>query len=149
MKTTKKLKISWKSFIIVTLITSLWVHAWETFRYLSFIRPSLIEDFGEGVALFDLPRFLIWGFWDTLLTGLIVFSLVLFTIVYGNNGGYRTKSIVFSWLFFFGLFWVGMYNMQLADLELTLLSIVLSFVEVVIAVIIADKLSERFSLTRD
>lgn len=53
-----------KEFIIITLITSLWVHASEVFRYFIFIRPEIHDYLSvvPEVADMNLIIFMIWGF---------------------------------------------------------------------------------------
>ncbi|MEM8808076.1 MAG: hypothetical protein AAGF01_18810 [Cyanobacteria bacterium P01_G01_bin.38] len=136
-----------RQFILVTLITSLWVNASEVFRYFVFVMPTLRQSLSaiEGVAPMDWGVFAIWGVWDMLLTGLIVFMFWLFAQRYGNNLRSVIIAGTISWLFFFMLFWLGMVNMGLAEWSLLALALSLSWVELVVASLIASRLYSIFN----
>ncbi|MBX2863646.1 MAG: hypothetical protein KTR27_08825 [Leptolyngbyaceae cyanobacterium MAG.088] len=131
-----------KQFILITLITSLWINVSEVFRYFVFVMPSLRQSLATlaNVAPMNWGVFAIWGGWDTLLTGLVVFMVWLFSQQYGNNLRSALMAGTISWLFFFVLFWVGMVNMGLAEWSLLGIALPLSWVELVIASGIAAKL---------
>lgn len=135
-------KFNIKQFILVTLITSLWVNASEVLRYFVLVMPSLRQSLAaiDEVAPMNWRVFAIWGGWDTLLTCLIVFMFWLFAQRYDNNLRSAIVSGTVSWLFFFVLFWVGMVNMGLADWSLLELALMLSWIELVVASVIAGKL---------
>lgn len=134
-----------KDFIVITLITSLWVNASEVFRYFVLVRPEMHEylSYVPNVADMNLAIFSIWGLWDTLLTGLYVFLFWLCSHVFGNN----LKSVVISgfmsWCFFFVLFWVGMANMNLSSWNYLLIVLPLALIETLIATLIASKLYSK------
>jgi hypothetical protein len=134
-----------RQFVIVTLITSLWIHVSEVFRYFVFVMPTLRRTLSnvEGVAPMNWGVFAIWGFWDTLLTGLVVLMFWLFAQRYGNTTRSVIVSGTISWLFFFVLFWIGMVNMGLAEWSLLALALALSWLELVVASFIASKVYEQ------
>ncbi len=138
---------SWKEFVVTTLLTSIWINISEVFRYFVFVMPEMRSFLSEisNVAPMNLTVFSIWGAWDTLLTGLTVFIFWLYAQKFGN----RFRSIIISgtlsWALLFVLFWVAMVNMGLAKGALLLITLPLSWIELVVASFIASKLYSRYA----
>lgn len=134
-----------KQFLVVTLITSVWVNISEVFRYFVLVMPRLkaIFDSKTGVAEMDWIIFTIWGFWDTLLTAVLVFIFWLYSKSYGFN----IKSAVISgsivWGAVFVIFWVATANMGLSDWNMLLITLPLSWFEMVVGAWIALKLYNK------
>ncbi len=134
-----------KDFIVITIVTSLWVNASEVFRYFVLVRPEMHEYLSvvPNVADMNWGIFAIWGLWDTLLTALYVFLFWLCAQTFGNN----LKSVVISgfmsWCFFFVLFWVGMANMNLSSWSYLFIVLPLALIETLVAAFIASKLYLR------
>ena len=105
-----------KEFVLITLITSLWVHVYQLVRFFAYVREEL-QSFLSAVPnvapMDNLGTLLIWGAWDTLLSGLYVFLFWLCAQVFGNNRKSILLSGTMSWCFFFVLYWVGTANMNL------------------------------------
>ena len=145
MKTTFK----WTDFLIITLITSIWVNASEVFRYFIIVRPEMqvyLAALNNAVDM-NLNIFLIWGLWDTLLSGLLVLIFWLYTQVFGNNIKSITLSAITSWCLFFVLFWIGMANMGLSRWAFLPLVLPLALFETLLASTIAARLYARKSPT--
>ena len=127
-------------FILAVLLVSLWVNASEVFRYFVIVMPETraFLSMVPNIAPMNLPVFLIWGVWDTLLTASIVFMFWLVSQAFGNN----TRSVVIagfaSWVFFFVLFWVGMFNMSLTQPKLAVIALSLALLETLVASYIAS-----------
>ncbi|MDA0525371.1 hypothetical protein [Methanococcoides alaskense] len=137
-----------KDFIIITLITSIWVNISELFRFFAYAKPELVNFFSAlpNVApMNDLGTLLIWGVWDTLLTALFVYLFWLFAQTFGNNNKSILGSAIMSWCFFFVLYWVANANMNLADWSSLLVILPLALLETVVASYIASKLYLRKS----
>ncbi|OUS24272.1 hypothetical protein A9Q99_25415 [Gammaproteobacteria bacterium 45_16_T64] len=134
-------------FVIITLITSVWVQASEVFRYLVIVRPEMQSYLSAvpEVASFTLPIFLIWGVWGTLLTGLMVFVFWLCAQSFGNNRQAVVISALVSWCFFFLLFWIGMANMQLSSWEFIVWVLPFALMETTVATFIASALYSKHS----
>lgn len=134
--------INWKQFIIITLITSIWINASEVFRYFVFVmeRTKAFFPNQEGVAEMNLGIFSIWGFWDTLLTAVMVFVFWLCTNVFGNNIRTILLSATFVWAAVFVIFWVATANMGLADWNILWITLPLSWIELIIGAWIVSKL---------
>ena len=131
-----------KQFVIICLITSIWVHISEVFRYFVFVIPKTKAFFEgkEGVAEMDWGIFAIWGVWDTLLTVMTVLMFWLYAQVFGNNLRSVMVSGTLSWAFFFVLFWVGTANMGLSSWRILLITLPLSWLETVAASYISSRL---------
>jgi len=134
-----------KDFIVITIITSLWVNASEVFRYFVLVRPEMHEYLSAipNVADMNWGIFAIWGLWDTLLTALYVFLFWLCAQAFGNNLKSVLVSGFMSWCFFFLLFWVGMANMNLSSWSYLLIVLPLALIETLVAALIASKLYLR------
>jgi hypothetical protein len=137
----------WRAFVLTCLATSLWVNASEIFRYFVFVKPMMRSALATvpGVAPMDLPVFLVWSAWDTVL----VLMSVLFYWLYAQQFGASLKSALvagtLNWLFFFVLFWIGLMNMGLARISLVAIALPLAWLECVIACWVAQKCMQRFS----
>lgn len=138
-------EFSWGRYIVVTLLVSLWVHASEVFRYLVIETPRLREFLSAipGIAPMDLGIFMIWGAWDTVLTGMMVVIFWLYAQKYGNNGRSVIVGGTLAWVGFPLLFWWALPTMALAPVSLALLALVMTWVECVVAALIASKLYRR------
>lgn len=131
-----------RKFIMVTLVTSIWVNISEVFRYFVFVMPEMRSSLAvvDGVAPMSISVFAIWGLWDTLLTALTVFMFWIYSQQFGNNLRSVVISASFSWAFLFVLFWLGMVNMGLASWSILAITLPLSWIELVVASYIASKM---------
>lgn len=137
-----------KDFILIALITSLWVNASELVRYFGYVRPKMQEYFSnipQMGTIWEVQILAVWGFWDTLITALYVFLFWLCAQVFGNNVKSILISGVMSWLFFFVLYWVASANMFLASWSNLLVVLPMALVETVVASYIASRLYLRKS----
>lgn len=132
-----------KDFIVVTLITSIWVNISELFRFFVFVQ-SAMQDFLPNVPdlapMNEVGILLVWGAWDTLLSALMVFLFWLCAQVFGNNSKSVLISGVVAWSFFFVLFWVGTANMNLADWDSLRIILPLALIETLVASFVASRL---------
>ncbi len=145
-----KSEFNLKSFVIIVLITSIWINASEVFRYFILVMPKVKAYWGnlESVADMNWTIFGIWGIWDTLLTAMIVFLFWLYTQRFGNNIRSILISAVLAWVFFFVLYWVGVANMGYSDWSILWITLPLSLIELIIANFIASKLYKRFEYAK-
>jgi hypothetical protein len=135
-----------KHFIIITLITSIWVHAYQLIRFFAFVREELRSFLSmvPNVAPMDnLGTLIIWGAWDTLLAALYVFLFWLCAQVFGNNRKSVLLSGLVSWCFFFVLYWTGTANMNLIGWQTLLMILPLTFLEPLVASMIASTLYSK------
>jgi len=135
-----------KDFILITLITSLWVNIAELVRYFGYVRPQMqeylavIPNMGK---IWDPQILAVWGFWDTLLTVLYVLLFWLCAQVFGNNGKAVAISGLMSWAFVFVLYWTATANMFLASWTTVFVALPMALVETLVASYIASKLYLR------
>ncbi len=131
-----------KQFLIITLLTSIWIHISEVFRYLVLVIPRIQTylDNKEGVAVMDLGIFSIWGLWDTLLTTVLVFVFWLYSKVFGNNRTSIFVSGTIVWLAVFVIFWVATANMGLTSWNILFITLPLSWLEMIIGTWVASRL---------
>lgn len=139
-------KFNFKHFSIITLLVSIWINISEVFRYFVLVMPrvKLFFDNKLGVADMDVGIFMIWGFWDTLLTGVLVFTFWLYSKVFGNS----TPSILISgtlvWVAVFVVFWVATVNMGLSEWDILWSTLPLSWLEMIVGTWIASKLYKKY-----
>lgn len=135
-----------KSFVLVVLLTSIWVHASEVFRYFVLVIPRVKSYWNhvESVADMNWAIFGIWGIWDTILTAMTVFLFWLYSQRFGNNRRSIVSSALLAWIFFFVLYWVGAANMGYSEWSLLWITLPLSLLELIIANFIAANLYKRF-----
>ena len=137
-----------KQFVIITLITSIWIHIGETARAMLVAFPRMKDFFGDriniiGLDQIDISHALIWGVWDTLLTAVLVFIFWLCAQAFGNN----LKSIFISGTVTsfatIGVFWIATVNSGLGEWSAAFVIMPFAWIELVIGAFIASKLYER------
>ncbi len=140
-------KLRLYDFVVITLLTSIWVNISELARYLPYVRPEMMDYLSSipHMGEMNLQVLLVWGFFDTLLTALYVFSFWLCAQAFGNSFKAVLISGVFSWLFFFVLFWIGSANMFVARWSNVLIVLPLALLETIVASYIASILYRRRS----
>ncbi len=138
-----------KSFLLITLITSIWINASDVFRYFMFVMPRMKEFFPgrNDIAKMDWEIFSIWGLWDTLLTASLVFITFLFVTVFGNSLKSIFSAATMVWLAIFMIFWVATANMGLSNWSILWITLPLSWAEMVIGAWLANKLFVKYKLS--
>jgi len=138
-------KFNIKTFTIVTLLTSIWIHISETFRYEVFVAPRvrLFFENKSGVADMDTGIFIIWVFWDTLVTAVLIFTFWLYSRVFGNTNRAVLISGTLVWLAIFVVFWVATVNMGLSEWKALGVILPLCWLEMIIGTWIASKLYKK------
>lgn len=133
---------SWtQTFIAVTL----WINLSEIFRYFVFVMPMtratlfMVPD----VAPMNLPVFLIWGAWDTLLTVMAIWIYHLHEVRFGATRQAVLLAGTTCWATLFLLFWIAMLNMNLARLGTALVALPLAWIEMIVAAFIAQRSARR------
>lgn len=137
---------NFKHFVIITLLTSIWINISEVFRYFVLVMPRVKSFFDdkEGIADMDLEIFAIWGFWDTLLTGVLVFVFWLYSRVFGSSNRAVLISGTIVWSAVFVIFWVAIANMGLLEWEILWIALPLSWLEMIVGTWIASKLYKKY-----
>lgn len=127
-----------RSLGLALLLNFLWINASEVFRYFAFVMPLMRSSLPQiqDVAPMNLPVFMVWGVWDTVLvlaaTGLSWVLLERFgpTI---RNATYAGSAI---WATVFIILWLGLWNMNLATTQVVLTALPLAWLEMLIAALI-------------
>lgn len=102
-------KFNLKHFVIITLITSIWIHIGEVARAILVAFPRMEAFFADRMEIgaMEISNALIWGARDTLLTAILVFIFWLCAVAFGNN----LKAIIISGtttaLATIGIFWIA------------------------------------------
>lgn len=129
---------SYKPLLIATGLNMIWINLSEVFRYFAFVMPMMRDAFPvlPEVAPMNIPVFLVWGIWDTIL----VLSVCMIAWLSLDKFGTSTKSTVLIgtgiWASIFVILWLGLFNMNLATPQILLTALPLAWIELVVAVFI-------------
>jgi hypothetical protein len=137
-----------RKLITISLLASIWQQFSQFLRYLFIVKKEVQTTLSTvpNVAIIDVPIFIIWGLWVTVITLLIVFVHYLYTEKFGRSIYSTLVSGTISWMFFYLLFWVGLAQMNLARWQFVPYVLILAWIETIITVFIADKLFKKYSL---
>ena len=127
-----------RPFWIALAMNLVWINASEVFRYFAFIMPMMREALPGvvDVAPMNLPVFLIWGLWDTVLVVVTTTIIWLGLALKGSSIGMTIAAGSFVWLTVFVILWLGLFNMNLATPEILGVALPLAWVEMVVAAFI-------------
>ena len=134
-----------KQFIIITLLTSIWINIGEVFRAVVIAFPR-IKDFFEGkmvVGEMAVSNALIWGLWDTILSAVLVFIFWLTAKSFGNNLKSILISATVTTFATIGIFWIATVNTGLGEWSTAFIVLPVAWIEMVIGAWIASKLYAR------
>jgi len=142
-------KFNFKTFIIISLITSIWINIAEVARAM-FVAFPLMEKFIAGripIGSMEISNALIWGGWDMLLTIVLVFIFWLCSVAFGIN--FKTILISGTTTAFatIGVFWIATVNTGLGEWSTAFILFAIAWVEMIIGAWIVSKLyaSKRFN----
>jgi hypothetical protein len=113
----------------------LWINLSEVFRYFIFIMPMMREALAgvPDAAPMNLPVFLIWGIWDTVL----VLATTGFSWLILERFGTYLRIVIGAgtalWAAIFVILWLGLWNMNLASLPIMAVALPLAWIEMVVA----------------
>ena len=136
-----------KTFTVITLITSIWIVLSETWRYFALVMPRVKAHWNgmAGIADMNPVIFLIWGLWMIILSTMTVFICWLYQERFGNDNKTIIVAGTIVWLLFFVLFWIGTANMGFSTWSILWITLPLSWIELVVACWIASKLFKKYS----
>lgn len=127
-----------RAFWVAFGLNFLWINASEVFRYFAFVMPMMRDalQMVPGVAPMNLPVFLAWGVWDTILV--FVATVVPWVLISARGCALPVALIAgtFVWMAIFVIFWFAMYNMALAGPGVLAVALPLAWVEMVVAALI-------------
>ncbi len=136
---------NFKQFVIITLITSIWIHVGEIARAIFVAFPRMEAFFGDRIAIgpMEVSNALIWGGWDMLLTAVLVFIFWLCAKAFGNNIKAIFIAGTTTCLASLGVFWIATVNTGLGEWSTAFILITIAWVELLIGAWIASKLYAR------
>lgn len=123
----------------------IWINLSEVFRYFVFVMPMMREALPmvPGVAPMNLPVFLVWGVWDTILVLATSFLSWLVLEKFGAQISIALAAGTVIWATVFVIFWLGLFNMNLAPISVIGIALTLAWIEMVIAALVV-----RWSMLR-
>ncbi|GGX71139.1 hypothetical protein GCM10007385_45180 [Tateyamaria omphalii] len=126
------------SFKMALIANFIWINVSEVFRYFVFVMPMMRDAFPmvPDVAPMNLPVFMIWGFWDTVM---VLTATVLPWMAMRVFGACAFRAVLYGtgvWLAVFVILWLGLYNMNMATLGILAIALPLAWVEMVVASLI-------------
>jgi hypothetical protein len=134
------------SFGAAFLANFVWVNASEVFRYFVILRSMLQAAFPQipDVAPMNLPIFLSWGVWDTILVGAVTSFTWAYLDRFGDGIQNTLTAGALVWLAMFVLLWLGLLNMNLATLGIAAVALPLALLEMLVAALIVNWARKRF-----
>jgi len=138
--------VPYRALLLSGLFATIWINASEVFRYFVFVMPMMRDELAmvPDIAPMNWGVFAIWGAWDTLLTVKVVVITWLVTERFGSSLRAALWAGFACWCFFFVLFWVGQFNMNLASPALVATALPLALLEMVVASVIVMWGLKRF-----
>ncbi|MCF4167473.1 hypothetical protein L2U69_17630 [Zavarzinia compransoris] len=129
---------AWRGFRLALILNLLWINASEIFRYFVFVMPMMRDAFPmvDGVAPMNLPVFLVWGAWDTVL---VVAACVICWLVLDRFGPSLRNALIAGtlvWATAFVILWLGLFNMGLATGAVMAVALPLAWIEMAVAALI-------------
>jgi len=136
-----------KGFWITLLIVALWINASEVFRYFAFVMPMMRDAFSgiHDVAPITPLIFVSWMIWDTILIGAVFGFVWLFLDRFGNGQKNAMLAGTLVWVAVFVILWLGMINLNLANLRIVAVALSLSWLELIVAALIVEWGLRRFA----
>ncbi len=131
-----------KQFVIITLITSIWINIAEIGRAIFVAFPRMKAFFADRIPIgeMEISNALIWGLWDTILTLVLVFIFWLTANTFGNNFKSIFISASVTCAATLGIFWIATVNTGLGEWSTAFIIFPIAWVEMMIGAWIASKL---------
>jgi hypothetical protein len=121
--------------LVALAANTVWINLSEVFRYFAFVMPMMREALPmvPDVAPMNLPVFLIWGVWDTILVVAATGSAWLILERHGRSIQVAVAAGSAVWAAIFVILWLGLWNMNLATGEILAVALPLAWIEMVVA----------------
>jgi len=135
-----------RAFVMAAIWAGLWINLSEVVRYFLLVRPMMQEAFPmvADIAPINVPIFLSWIVWDTVLVFAASFIVWLFLERFGDSTRHAVLAGTFVWAAIFVILWLGLLNLGLANQQLLMVALPLAWLELVIAAIIIKLCRERY-----
>jgi len=113
----------------------LWVNLSEIFRYFLFVMPMMRQSLAmvPDIAPMNLPVFMVWGLWDTILVLAVTFASWLMLERFGHSIAMALLAGTAVWMAIFVILWLALVNMNLASPRIVLIALPLAWIEMVVA----------------
>ena len=135
-----------RALVMAAVFNTVWVNASEILRYFAFIQGLMRQALPgvPDVAPMNLPVFLSWGVWDTILVIAVTGFTWLYLDRFGNSMPNAAGAGTLVWLSIFVIVWLGLFNMNLATPQILLTALPLAWLEMVVAALIVDWCRQRY-----
>lgn len=125
-------------FTLALIVNFIWINASEVFRYFAFVMPMMREAFPlvPDVAPMNLPVFMIWSVWDTIV---VLTATLLPWMAMKVFGASAMRALLYGtgvWMSVFVILWLGLYNMNMATADVLAFALPMAWVEMVVAALI-------------
>ncbi len=123
------------------LANLVWINLSEVLRYFVFVMPMMRAAFPQiaDVAPMNLPVFLVWGIWDTILVAAATVIPWMALDRFGNSIRNAVLAGAAVWVTIFGILWLGLFNMNLATPGILAAALPLALFEMVVAALIVGR----------
>jgi len=140
-------KFGLKQFIIVMLITSIWIHIAEIARAMLVAFPMMEQFYADKIEIgpMGLSNALIWGAWDTIIAAILVFLYWLCAQAFGQTKRATVVAATTTCIATLGVFWIGSVNSGLGTWEMAYTLVPIAWVEMIIGAFIAAKLYKKYN----
>lgn len=141
----ENMPINRRAFGISFVLNLIWINLSEVFRYFVFVMPMMRDAFPmvPDIAPMNIPVFLIWGIWDTVLVASV--TGIAWLAVERFGGSHRVLLAVATgiWAAIFVILWLGLFNMNLAVPSVLAVALPLAWLEIYVAVRIVNWAMKR------
>lgn len=136
-----------RTFWLTAAVASIWVNTSEIIRYFAVVKPIISQDLAivPGIAPINLPIFLSWMVWDTILIAVGVTITWICLERFGRRLSVALWASVMVWASVFVLLWLGSFNMGVASTRLVVIALPLALFEQLVTGVIVWWGMRRFS----
>ena len=134
-----------KDFVIVTLLTSIWIHIVEILRAVFVAFPLMKDFFGDRIEIgpMGIGNMIVWGLWDTILAAVLVFIVWLCIQSFGDRKlSFHIAGVVTS-IATIGIFWIANVNTGLGTWSTAFILYPIALAEMILGAHIAQQLYRR------
>jgi len=134
-----------KQFIVVMLLTSIWIHIAEIARAMLVAFPMMEAFYAGKIAIgpMGVSNAIIWGIWDTVLAATLVFIYWLCMPAFGKGRQSIVIAATVTCMATLGVFWIGSVNSGLGTWEMAFTLVPIAWVEMLVGAFIAAKLYDK------
>ena len=127
-----------RAFWEAMVVNYVWINISEVFRYFAFVMPMMRKALPglPNVAPMNVPIFLLWGVWDTILIVTVTVTAWFAMDRFGNSIRVAFRTATGLWIAVFGILWLGLLNMNLATLSVAGVALPLAWLELFVAVLV-------------